>query len=130
MSWFRAPLRLSEDPQHSGTALASALREWGADAADAHAVARLERQLTAAMLEARSAPARRQSIAPRAPACLFGLWAMNVAIALLISSYEVPREARPPQHTGLSAVEVASRLGVGPRELAAFAAVDPWHVAR
>lgn len=130
MSWFRAPLRLVDEPVHADAALATALRDWGAEAGDGRAIARLEQQLAAALAQPRAAARARPE--PPVPACLLGLWLVNAAIAILLSSHAAPRElahVAESQPAELSALEVASRLGVGPRALAAQEAMDPLHVA-
>jgi hypothetical protein len=128
MSWFRMPLRLVDDPGHGDAALAAALRDWGAEAGDARAVARIEQQLAAALAQPRTvARARPEPFAPPAPAWLLGLWAVNVAIALMLSSHVSPRALAPvaaSQAAEMSAVEAASRLGVAPCELAVYEAMD------
>jgi hypothetical protein len=128
MNWLRAPLRLVDDPANKAAPLAAALRDYGAERGDAQAVARLELQLGAALATPSAAASERA-----APTWLFGLWALNAAIALALSWHAGAArrlDARAPiaQHatrdSGVSAVEIASRLGAGPRQLASQEAAD------
>jgi hypothetical protein len=132
MTWFRAPLRLVDEGAASTSrdrALAAALRDWSAETGDAHAVARLERRLAAALAAPRALPARHSASA----AWLGGMSALAAVVLLAFflhesSSHELDTRAVVMQRiaiaTGPSRLEMASRLGVGPRELAAQAAID------
>ena len=130
MRFFRAPLRLVAAPDACDPALAGALRDWGAARGDSRAIARLELRMAAALSQA----ARAQPVSRKPPASsyLLGLWAVHAALALVLSWHAAPRSVATvaaPESIRYTAAEIASRLGVAPRELATAEALDLLHMS-
>jgi hypothetical protein len=106
-----------------GSQLAAAIQDYGAERGAAQALTRLEQRLSAALATPSAAPSTSAE-----PTWLLSLSVASGVLALaLILQQALPDEQVEPvraTHHVFSAAEIASRLGVGPRELASQAAMD------
>jgi len=118
MSFIRAARRLSDD-QATSPVLATALRDWAAQAGDSEVALRLERKLSgplATPVSARAAPAR--------PSWLLGLSMAAVIAILALCLAEHARAPRDDEHStqqqarAMSTAVTGNYLGAGPRDLA------------
>lgn len=123
MTWLRTAFR----PRHDAL-LSAALKDWAGEDGDAQAVARLERRL-ATVLALPSAA----STESRTPSWLVGLSAAaGITVIALALHHGSTRELEVQESSAraaattvnISTLEIASRLGVGERELARQAAFD------
>ena len=116
MSFIRGTRRLS-DHQATSPALATALRDWAAQAGDSAVVSRLERKLSGPLATPASA-----RTAPTKPSWLLGL-SMATVVALLALCFaehaRAPRDdERVREARAMSAAVTGDYLGAGPRDLA------------
>ena len=128
MRWLRTAFRPTNEEVSAAAQLTASLEDWAGEDADLQAVARLERRLATVLAMPSAAPAE-----PRTPAWLVGLAAaagLTVIVLVLHHGSTRELEGREPSaqadsvSVSLSALEIASRLGVGEREFARQAAFD------